>query len=114
MLGTNQTLGKMDIRLDRDVDQFLVFELVLNKRGRTWRWNVCTTEGATVMVGSESSRPAAKYQAERALFLLLLSAPYRLIRLSRAMPPGPAPSLSNAKRETGNREYFWNRPHRAG
>jgi hypothetical protein len=89
MLGTNQTLGKMDIRLDRDVDQFLVFDLVLNKRGRTWRWSVRTTEGATVMVGSESSRPAAKYQADRALFLLLLSAPYRLIRLSNATGTEP-------------------------
>jgi hypothetical protein len=27
--------------------------------------------------GSESSRPAAKYKADRALFLLLMSAPYR-------------------------------------
>jgi hypothetical protein len=76
----------MEIRLDRDVDPFLVFELVLNKRGRSWRWSVCTTDGATVMVGSENNRPAAKYQADRALFLLLLSAPYRLIRLSQAMP----------------------------
>ena len=44
------------------------------------------------MQGSESSRPAAKYKADRALFLLLLSAPYRSIRLStdpesRYMPP---------------------------
>jgi hypothetical protein len=29
------------------------------------------------MRGSESSRPAAKYKADRALFLLLMSAPYR-------------------------------------
>jgi hypothetical protein len=28
------------------------------------------------MQGSERSRPAAKYKADRALFLLLLSAPY--------------------------------------
>jgi hypothetical protein len=45
-----------------DVDQFPVFELVLKKR----------------------SRPAAKYKAARALFLLLLSAPYQSIRMSRA------------------------------
>src|SRR5260370_31276450 len=48
------------------------------------RWFFCTTEGAVVMEGSESSRPAAKYKAHRALFLLLLSAPYRSIRMSRA------------------------------
>jgi hypothetical protein len=63
-------------------DQFPVFELALKRRGRTWRWCVCTTEGAVVMQGSESSRPAAKYKAHRALFLLLLSAPYRSIQLS--------------------------------
>jgi hypothetical protein len=63
-------------------DQFPVFEEVLKKRGRTWRWRVCTTEGDVVMQGSESSRPAAKYQADRALFLLLLSAPYQIRRLT--------------------------------
>jgi hypothetical protein len=67
-----------------DVDQFQVFELVLKKRGRIWRWSVCTSEGAVVMEGSESSRPAAKYKAARALFLLLLSAPYQSIRMSQA------------------------------
>jgi hypothetical protein len=75
---------KMEVPLDRDVDQFSVFDLVLSKRGQTWQWSVCTSEGAAVMVGSESSRPAAKYQADRALFLLLQSAPYQLIRMSRA------------------------------
>ena len=66
------------------------------------------------MVGSESSRTDAKYQADRALFLLLLSAPYRLTRLSRASPPEATRSLPCAERETGNHEYFWNRPHKAG
>ena len=58
-------------------DQFPVFEVVLKRRGRTWSWRVCTTEGDVVMLGSESSRAAAKYKADRALFLLLMSAPYR-------------------------------------
>ena len=69
---------------DRRIDQFPVFELVVQKRGRMWRWRVCTTEGAVVMDGSESNRTAAKYRADRALFLLLLSAPYPSIRLCRA------------------------------
>jgi hypothetical protein len=60
--------------------RFPIFEVILNKRGRKWRWCVCTTEGKAVMHGSESSRPAAKYQADRALFLLLLAASYRLRR----------------------------------
>jgi hypothetical protein len=63
-------------------DQFPIFEVVLKKRGRTWRWCVCTTAGEVVMHGLVSSRRAAKYQADRALFQLLLSAPYQSIRLS--------------------------------
>jgi hypothetical protein len=63
-------------------DQLPVFELLLKKRGRVWRWSVCTTEGQLVMRGRESSRPAAKYKAERALFLMLLCAPYQSARLS--------------------------------
>jgi hypothetical protein len=74
----------MEVPLDRDVDQFPVFELVLKKRGRIWRWSVCMSEGAVVMKGSDSSRPAAKYKAARALFQLLLSAPYQSIQMSRA------------------------------
>jgi hypothetical protein len=42
------------------------------------------------MQGSESSRPAANYKADRALFLLLLSAPYRSIRLSNPECTAPA------------------------
>jgi hypothetical protein len=58
-------------------DHFSVFELIVDKRGRTWTWVVCTAEGDVVMQGTERSRAAAKYKADRALFLLLLSAPYR-------------------------------------
>ncbi len=43
---------------------------------------MCTTEGIAIMLGSEGNRSAAKYQADRALFLLLLTTPYRLRRLS--------------------------------
>ena len=62
--------------------RFTVFELQLERRGRVWRWCVHTTEGQVVMQGTESKRPAAKYKAERALFLLLLCAPYQSSRLS--------------------------------
>jgi hypothetical protein len=60
--------------------RFQIFETVLNKRGRAWRWCVRTIDGDVVMRGSESSRPAAQYSANRALFLLLLASPYRLKR----------------------------------
>jgi hypothetical protein len=57
--------------------RFPVFEVVLERR--KWNWRVHTSKGDVVMQGSESSRPAANYKADRALFLLLLSAPYRSI-----------------------------------
>jgi hypothetical protein len=74
-------------------DQFLVFEKVLKKRRRTWKWRVCTTEGDVIMHGSESSRPAARYQADRALFLLLLSAPFSRSGLPLGLGPKPFPRL---------------------
>jgi hypothetical protein len=63
-------------------DQFPVFEPLLKKRGRVWKWFVCTTEGKVVMHGTESRRAAAQYKADRALFLMLLCAPYQSTRLS--------------------------------
>ena len=57
--------------------QFPVFEVILKKRRRSWKWCLYTTEGQVVMQGSERRRPAAKYKADSALFLLLLGAPYR-------------------------------------
>jgi len=62
-------------------DQFPVFEVMLKKRGRAWRWCVCASEGQIVTEGSERRRSAAKYKADRALFLQLLWAPYRSTRL---------------------------------
>ena len=53
-----------------------VFEALLKKRGRVWRWSVCTEEGQVVMHGAESRRVCARYKANRALFLMLLCAPY--------------------------------------
>ena len=51
---------------------FLMFEVVLTKRGRSrWDWRVLDPSGKVVMGGREYSRPEVKYQGERALFLLL-------------------------------------------
>jgi hypothetical protein len=63
-------------------DRFPTFEVVLKKRGRKWKWCVRMSEGMAIMQGSEGNRAAAKYQADRALFLLLLTAPFRLRRRS--------------------------------
>ncbi|MBB4423653.1 hypothetical protein GGD66_002197 [Bradyrhizobium sp. CIR48] len=48
------------------------FEYVLKQRGRRWLWSVHNAEGAQVMTGSGRNRSAAIYQANRALFQLLL------------------------------------------
>jgi hypothetical protein len=51
-----------------------MLEVILTKRGRSrWEWRVCDASGTTIMGASETSRPEAKYQGERALFLLLLT-----------------------------------------
>ena len=53
-----------------------VFEAMLKKRGRLWRWSIYTAEGRVVMQGADSRRTSARYKANRALFLMLLCAPY--------------------------------------
>jgi hypothetical protein len=63
-----------------------VFEAVLKKRGRVWRWSVCTAEGEVVMHGAESRRTSARYKANRALFLMLLCAPYAYVRRRNSAP----------------------------
>jgi hypothetical protein len=62
-----------------DEDRFAAFDIVLKRRGRgRWKWSVRTTDGHAVMSGSECSRSAARYKAERALFLLLCASVSRL------------------------------------
>ena len=52
----------------------MMLEVILTKRGRSrWEWRVCDSSGTTIMGASEISRPEAKYQGERALFLLLMT-----------------------------------------
>lgn len=50
-----------------------LFEIQLRPRRRACRWYLCTPEGRALMQGSEASRAAAGYQANRALFLMLLA-----------------------------------------
>lgn len=53
-------------------ERFAAFDIALKRRGRgRWKWYVRTTDGQTVMCGSEYSRGGARYKAQRALFLLL-------------------------------------------
>lgn len=63
------------------LDCFSVFEATWTLRRGKWKWSVCTNQGKLVMQGFERSRSAAKYRANRALFLLLAAAPYRSTKL---------------------------------
>ena len=55
-----------------DDECYVGYDIVLKQRGRgRWKWAVCELGGEAVMSGSECSRSAARYKAERALFLLL-------------------------------------------
>ena len=51
----------------------LMLEVIVVKgRGRSrWEWRVVDSSGKAIMSGSQASRRGAKYQGERALFLLL-------------------------------------------
>jgi hypothetical protein len=49
-----------------------VLEVLITKRGSTkWEWRLCDRYGTTIICGFESTRPAAKYRGNRALFLVL-------------------------------------------
>ena len=43
------------------------------KRRRAWEWQLRDQSGILIMGGREKSRPAARYQGYRALFMLLAS-----------------------------------------
>jgi hypothetical protein len=58
--------------------RFQMFEVSVRKRRRLWLWSVSTVEGGAIVEGSASSRAAARYSADRALFMLLLSSPWKL------------------------------------
>ena len=48
-----------------------MMEVTVTKRRRSWEWRVHDYNGMLLMHGRERSRPAARYQGYRSLFLLL-------------------------------------------
>ncbi len=44
--------------------EFPTFDIALNKRGRAWRWCICTIEGRTLVRGSERSRRSSPVQRQ--------------------------------------------------
>jgi hypothetical protein len=86
-------------------DRFAAFDIVMKRRGRgRWKWSVRTTDGHVVMCGSECSRGAARYKAERALFLLLCASASRLPKL----PLEPSDLVRRAaRRRKSTSEIHW-------
>lgn len=68
-------------------DRFQMFDVSVRKRRRLWLWSVSTAEGEVIVEGAASTRSAAKYSADRALFMLLLSAPWKLRLRKRSRGP---------------------------
>ena len=48
-----------------------MMEVTVAKRRRSWEWRVHDHDGTLIMHGRERSRPAARYQSYRSLFMLL-------------------------------------------
>ena len=48
-----------------------MMEVTVAKRRRSWEWRVHDQNGTLIMHGRERSRPAARYQGYRSLFMLL-------------------------------------------
>jgi hypothetical protein len=48
-----------------------MMEVTVAKRRRSWEWRVHDLNGALLMHGRERTRPAARYQGYRSLFMLL-------------------------------------------
>lgn len=86
-------------------ERFATFDIVLKRRGRgRWKWSVRTADGRAVMCGSECSRGAARYKAERALFLLLCASASRLSKL----PLQPSDLVRRAaRRRKSTSEIYW-------
>ena len=46
-------------------------EVIVIKRRRNWEWQVRDKNGELIIGGRERSRPAARYQGYRTLFMML-------------------------------------------
>jgi hypothetical protein len=72
-----------------------MMEVTVAKRRRSWEWRVHDHVGTLLMHGRERSRPAARYQGYRSLFLLL-AVGRRPITASRTAATFPTPDQSDS------------------
>lgn len=75
-----------------------MMEVTVTKRRRSWEWWVHDHNGTLLMHGRERSRPAARYQGNRSLFLLL--AVGRRPRPRKAAETSPATDRSDSGAST--------------
>ena len=71
-----------------------MMEVTVAKRRRSWEWRVHDQNGTLIMHGRERSRPAARYQGYRSLFMLLAIG--RRPTAFRASETFPATDQSNS------------------
>ena len=50
-----------------------LFDTAIVQKRLRWEWRLCDRAGTVMMKGRERSRAEARYQSNRALFLLLLA-----------------------------------------
>jgi len=77
-------------------------EVTIVKRRRSWEWRVHDQSGQLFMHGRERSRPAARYQGYRALFMLLSVGPRSVV----TRPPMTSIRQRDAGRSRGSFRRF--------
>jgi hypothetical protein len=80
-----------------------MMEVTVAKRRRSWEWRVHDDNGTLIMHGRERSRPAARYQGYRSLFMLLAVGrrpvePPTKLRLAPETSPHVAGDLAHLQR----------------
>lgn len=75
-----------------------MMEVTVTKRRRSWEWRVHDQTGALLMHGRERSRPAARYQGNRSLFLLLAVGRRPRTRKPAETSPATDPSASGTSK----------------
>ena len=65
-----------------------MMEVTVTKRRRSWEWRVHDHNGTLLMHGRERSRPAARYQGNRSLFMqLAIGRKSTAVRTAETFPP---------------------------
>lgn len=79
-------------------------DLIVIKRRRNFEWQVRDQNGRLLMRGRERTRPAARYQGYRTLFMMLAVGPRPAGRRApgfgpeQHLSPEPAPDLAHVQR----------------